>query len=250
MQYRILLTLLILSFIVPSCNNDKEGIPCDSFEWGYEDEEGPTHWGRCFAECDGSSQSPLDIDDPVPDAVLTALELHYDEVPIDVTNNGHTIEFEYETGSILTLNGLSFNLLQFHFHTESEHTLDGQHFPMEVHLVHKHDATGQLAVIGVFLEEGTENVFLQNFSDNLPAVKDGFFTSSVPVNVADLLPADQGYYTYSGSLTTPPCSETVIWFVMRTPVEASASQIQKFHDILHDNNRPVQSLNGRQIKEF
>ena len=121
---------------------------------------------------------------------------------------------------------------------------------MEAHLVHKHDATGQLAVIGIFFVEGNESVFLQHFTDSLPDVKDEHFTSTELVSVHDLFSVEESYYTYSGSLTTPPCSEIVTWLVMKTPVEASVSQIQKFHDVLHDNNRPVQALTGRTIREY
>jgi len=242
--FLILATCFVLSLC---CKNDDKH--CNVFEWSYEGDEGPDDWSGCYAECSGNSQSPVNIAGANIDASLAALDLHYEDVQIHLDNNGHTIEFEYESGSTLTLHGIIFNLRQFHFHTESEHTISGDHHPMEVHLVHKHDATGQLVVIGIFFEEGNENVFLQYFTDSLPASKDEHFISGELVNALDLFPVDESYYTYSGSLTTPPCSENVTWLVMKTPVEASVSQIQKFQDIMHENNRPVQALKGRTIRE-
>jgi carbonic anhydrase len=245
----LLLGFLVTSVLAPSCKEDEDVVDCDAYHWGYEGEEDDDTWLNCYADCDGQSQSPIDIAGSSPDAALAALETHYEAVPIELINNGHTVEFEYEAGSVLKLNGVDFTLAQFHFHTESEHTIIGTHYPMEVHLVHK-NAAGDLAVVGVMFEEGAENAFLKNFSDHLPASKDDHYSSSTLVNAGDLLPPVGAYYTYSGSLTTPPCSEIVTWFVMKTPVQASSTQIQNMHAITHDNNRSVQGANGRAIKEY
>ena len=249
----LLLFFGIVSISLSSCKDDDRDpeVDCTAFEWGYEGDEGPSHWAECTVDCGGTVQSPVDLKGEVADAALMSLGTHFEEVPVEVINNGHTVEFEYEAGSTFTVNGEDFDLLQFHFHTESEHTVNGTHYAMEAHLVHKNTTTGALAVIGIFFEEGAENAFLKNFSDNLPASKDDHFSDATThVNVADLLPADNSYFTYSGSLTTPPCSEIVTWFVMKTPVTASAAQIDAFHTIMHDNNRPVEDINGRVISSF
>ncbi len=159
------------------------------------------------------------------------------------------MQFNYEASSTMDLNGVDYNLLQFHFHTGSEHTINGTQYPMEVHLVHQNDA-GELAVVGIMFEEGNENAFLKNFSDNLPAAKDDNYSSTTKVNAGDLIPSTGGYFTYSGSLTTPPCSEIVTWIVMKNPIQISASQIENFHTIMHDNFRPTQPLNGRVIDDY
>ncbi len=245
----LLLSIFITSLLLSSCQEDDE-VDCITFEWGYEGDASPDNWESCHTECGGQSQSPINITGAVVDGSLTALETHYEGVPIELINNGHTVEFEYEVGSMLQLNGDDYDLLQFHFHTGSEHTIDNLQYPMEAHLVHQNAATGNLAVIGIFFEEGSENSFLANFSDNLPLAADDHYSSTNMVNVGDLLPANGAYYTYSGSLTTPPCSEIVTWLVLKTPVEASSTQIQNMHDIIHDNYRPVLPLNEREIKEF
>ncbi len=246
----LLFFLIIFSLIIFSeaCKSDGK-IDCDDFHWSYEGQEAPNTWQNCYADCGGQAQSPINITGAVADAALADLETHYEDVPIELINNGHTVEFEYEAGSIFKVNGEDFELLQFHFHTGSEHNVNGNQYPMEVHLVHKNAASGELAVIGIFLEEGDENIFLKNFSDNLPINEDDHYSSAINVNVTDLLPVGTAYYTYSGSLTTPPCSEIVTWFVMKDPVQASATQINAFHAIMHDNFRPIQTLNGRSLRE-
>lgn len=248
MQKAFCLLVVCISLVISSCKKDDD-THCEAFVWGYEGNEGPAEWGGCFDECSGNTQSPLNIASATVDATLEALVLHYEEVPIDIFFNGRTLEFEHEPGSTLTLNAMVFNLLQFHFHTESEHAISGSHYPMEVHLVHKHEPTGQLAVVGIFFEEGDENMFLQHFADHLPDTKDERYSTAELVNAHDLLPTEDDYFTYGGSLTTPPCSEIVTWFVMKTPIEASPEQIQKFRTILNENNRPVQDLAGRTIRE-
>jgi len=220
---------------------------CNDFHFAYDGEEGPDHWATCFADCGGGTQSPIDIAGAVTDMTLPGLEVHYENVPIELINNGHTVEFEYETGSKLVLNGEDYKLLQFHFHSSSEHTVGGTQYPMEAHLVHINEATGALAVIGIFFENGAENTFLKNFSDNLPASSGDHYSPGSLANVEELLPADGNYYTYTGSLTTPPCSEIVTWIVMKAPVEASSEQLSNFSGVLHDNFRPVQDLNGRTV---
>lgn len=244
----LLLGLLLIGS-TNACKKDEVLVDCAAFHWSYTDDGAPEYWVECNPDCDGNNQSPINITGAVAGNTLSPLETHYEAVPVSIINNGHTIEFEYEPGSVLSLNGADYELLQFHFHTGSEHNIEGEQFPMEIHLVHK-KSDAELAVIGMMVVEGSENAFLKNFSDHLPANENDDYTSADLVNVSDLFPAQPGYYTYGGSLTTPACSETVTWFVMKDPIQASAEQISNFHTILQDNFRPLQPLNGRTIGSF
>ncbi len=238
--------LIFLSF---SCTQENAVDACLNFIWGYEDnEQGPDHWRNCFFYCNGANQSPINITGVISDTTLPLLEIEYESVPINIVNNGRTLEFEYEKGSRIKLDDDYYNLIQFHFHTESEHTLENKRFPMEAHLVHRSELTGLLVVIGILFEENNQNDFLEHFSSNLPLNADQYFTSEDLVNIEDLLPNYFEYYTYQGSLTTPPCSQIATWILLKNTVEASEDQIRNIRNIIGNNYRPVQPLNGRIIK--
>jgi carbonic anhydrase len=228
--------------------------------WHYEGAEGPEHWGGLsgkFASCgNGRAQSPVDIakSETATESLQVktnllpgALRIAHHEHVADGINNGHTIQVNYAGGDELTIGTDTYGLVQYHFHNRSEHTVQGKHFPMEMHLVHKSEG-GKLAVIGVFIEEGAHNAAFDPIWNNLPRQK-GVETHypAVNVDVDKLLPANRSSYRYDGSLTTPPCSEGVRWIVMTTPIQLSAAQIQAFTAIIHDNNRPTQPLNGRRV---
>ena len=174
------------------------------------------------------------------------LILSYHETTLEILNNGHTIEDDYHGGGTLTVDGHAYKLAQFHFHSPSEHTIDGKHAPMEMHLVHK-DAAGKLAVIGVLIEEGAANPELAPLRKHMPTKPGRRDRRGRPVNASRLLPASLASYRYSGSLTTPPCSEQVAWFVLQRPIQASKEQIAAFRKVISGNNRPTQPLNGRTI---
>jgi carbonic anhydrase len=228
--------------------------------WHYDGAEGPANWGTLspkFAACgEGTSQSPVDIAETVTgtealelktNLLPGALRIAHHEHVADGINNGHTIQINYEGGDELTIGNDTYALVQYHFHNQSEHTVKGRHYPMEMHLVHKAES-GKLAVIGVFIEKGAHNAAFDPIWNNLPKQK-GVETHypHVNVDVDRLLPTSRASYRYDGSLTTPPCSEGVRWIVMTTPIQLSADQIRAFTAIIHDNNRPTQPLNGRPV---
>lgn len=221
----------------------------DAPHWGYSGEAGPTNWGGLATEfktcAAGKEQSPIDLKG-AKSAELADIQISYSEAPLSIVNNGHTVQVNFPAGNTMTVGGTKYNLLQYHFHTTSEHTLDGQSFPLEAHLVHKTD-DGKLGVIGVFMKEGAENEAIKAVWDNMPKEAGKFDSAEIKINPAQLLPTKLSYYNYAGSLTTPPCSEGVNWMVMTTPVEVSSAQVQAFAAIFPQNNRPVQALNERTL---
>jgi len=218
--------------------------------WGYVGEEGPQAWGNLSADwavCGtGVEQSPIDLMSP-DDADLADIVFNYSESAVTVLNNGHTIQANYDAGSSIDLDGEAFNLLQFHMHAKSEHTLEGAYFPLEIHLVHQAES-GQLAVVGIMVQEGDANEALAAVWDNMPTEKtDPMMVDGAMMNAADFLPADQSSFRYMGSLTTPPCSEQVRWHVLTSPITMSADQIGAFTSIFDNNFRPIQALNERTL---
>ncbi len=217
--------------------------------WGYIGEDGPSNWAKLspeFSSCKaGRSQSPINIDSSAIGADLPELEINYGNSPLKIINNGHTIQVNYEPGSFLTINGESYELVQFHFHHPSEHKIDNESFPMELHLVHRNHQ-GAFAVLGVLLKQGEENKTLESVWKAIPNTQAGKeVTSDVTINASNLLPTDLSSYRYHGSLTTPPCSENVHWIVLQKPVEVSNLQVQTFAELFPMNARPIQSLNRR-----
>lgn len=222
-----------------------EAAPPSETTWGYSGEGAPANWASLSADyeaCAGSEQSPIDIvaDDEAQSVDVT---MDYSESGGLLTGTGKLFKMELDGGSLM-LGDKEYELIQFHFHTPSEHTVEGKSYPAEVHLVHAAD-DGTLAVIGVFYEVGEANEALATFWDKLPTVGNA---DPVDFNAAELLPSDRTTYTYDGSLTTPPCSEVVSWHVMKTPVSISQEQLDaliEMHGV--ENNRPVQPLNDREI---
>lgn len=218
--------------------------------WSYSGEDNPSDWGDLsseFLNCKtGNQQSPINFDE-TQKTNLSNIEFNYKDTPLKVSNNGHTIEVKYEAGSFIKIAEKRYELLQFHFHAPSEHTVDGRHYPVEAHLVHK-SKDGTLAVVGVFMKEGKFNEFIETLWTYIPTQEGEKIVHGVSVNASALPPADTSYYNYIGSLTTPPCSEGVSWNVMRTPIEVSSEQIAKFTAVYSGNARPVQPLNRRSVK--
>ena len=217
--------------------------------WGYSGEHGPDHWTEVSATCGlGKTQSPIDIVDPKKEK-LPAIGFSYHAASLNVINNGHTIQVNYAAGSSIERDGKTYQLAQFHFHHMSENAIKGQHTPMELHLVHK-DNDGNLAVVAVMLKEGKANKQVATVWSNLPSVEGKENTpASVAVDAAGLLPHKHKYHTFPGSLTTPPCSENVLWLVLEERVTLSKEQIAKFAAVYPNNARPLQPLNGRTVLE-
>jgi carbonic anhydrase len=219
--------------------------------WGYEGEGGPEHWAELSPEYEacgqGAMQSPIDIRD-ARSADLPDISFLYEASPLRIIDNGHAIQVNYAEGSSITIDGKKYRLLQFHFHAPSENSVMGERYAMEAHLVHKSD-DGQLAVVAVFMKKGGENAFIQTLWDNIPDGKGRENeVSGTSINAAELLPADRTYYRFTGSLTTPPCSEGVLWNVLKTPIELSEEQLAAFTARYSMNARPVQPLNGRVVE--
>lgn len=220
--------------------------------WGYAGHDGPDNWSRLskqFADCGhGKNQSPVDIRDTVS-AQLSPLQLDYDRGGFEVINNGHAIEMKYLPGSYLKIGGHPYELKQIHFHSSSEHQIEGRSFPLEAHFVHA-DARGQLAVMSVMFEEGKENAAIRQIWSSMPRKRGDRMSLKERISGKSLLPENSDYYRYNGSLTTPPCSEGVLWVVMKTPQKVSRQQIDELIAVMgHSNNRPVQPLNARVVLE-
>lgn len=221
--------------------------------WSYEGDSGSDRWGSLseqYVLCSaGKSQSPVNITG-AHGMGLTAIEFNYlaTENP-EVINNGHTIQVNYSAGSYVILSGKRFDLLQFHFHSPSENQIEGEHADMVAHLVHR-AADGQLAVVAVLFDVSrAENSVLTQIWEVMPSMQGNVNVAGV-FDVNALLPDDKGYYNFSGSLTTPPCSENVNWNVLSTRVEVSQVQVDAFTSLFPLSIRPVQPLNGRMIGAF
>lgn len=220
--------------------------------WSYSGETGPEHWGKLaaeFATCSaGKNQSPVNLTETQAiKAELPPIQLDYKPGGNEVVNNGHTIQVNYQPGSSMTVGEHRYELRQFHFHAPSENVRDGKPYPMEVHFVHA-DEQGNLAVLGVMYEVGGHNNELAKAWDVMPKEAGSKAAPKELVDASAMVPQDRSHFRFSGSLTTPPCSEGVSWFVLKSTDKAAAEQIDHFaHTIHHDNNRPVQSLNARVI---
>jgi carbonic anhydrase len=222
--------------------------PALSQHWGYEGHEGPAHWGALNSEwstCSaGQQQSPVDLTNAVSASIETP-EIHWiEQTPAVIADNGHTIQASVENAGGIMLDGVSYELLQFHFHAASEHTINGNHSPMEIHFVHA-SAGGRLAVLGVMVETGDAHPMLSSLWAAAPGGPDGMTGVAARVQLGDFLPEDRTAFRYQGSLTTPPCSEIVSWTVFTTPIHADATQISAFETRHPGSFRPVQDLERR-----
>ncbi|RMH17222.1 MAG: carbonic anhydrase family protein [Gammaproteobacteria bacterium] len=236
---------LIAAMGVSGCSGEHHA------HWSYEGKTGPAHWGKldeAYAMCKhGMNQSPINILDAIK-AELPPLNIHYQPGSTAILNNGHTIQVDYKKGNVLKMDGHEFVLKQFHFHSPSENQIKGVSYPLEAHLVHA-DAKGNLAVVAIMFETGKKNDVIEALWKKMPKHEDDRHSlERSKIHVGDLLPPNLDYYRYNGSLTTPPCSEGVRWFVLKTPVPVSEEQVKTFEQVMHHhNNRPTQPLNARKV---
>ena len=219
--------------------------------WSYDGDSGPANWSKInvdWAKCgNGSRQSPIDIRDGMK-VELEQISFDYHPSSFNVVDNGHTVQVGVSGGNYITVQNRMFELQQFHFHRPSEERINGKAFEMVVHLVHR-DAEGRLAVLALLLERGAPQATIQTVWNNLPLEKFETMQPTILLDPAEMLPVRRDYYTYMGSMTSPPCSEGVLWLVMKQPVQASPAQMALFSRLYPLNARPVQPASGRIIKE-
>lgn len=229
----------------------------DEIHWGYAGDEGPSNWGALSPEyslcAEGSAQSPIDISDATA-VDLVDLEFHYGETERghesvqSIYNNSHTIQVNVGGGGSIVYNGITYELAQFHFHNPGEHTINGEAAAMEIHFVHIDRNSGALAVVGILLVEGeSANEAYTKLFDQMPADIGEPEALVEALDLEALLPERRTFYTYQGSLTTPPCSEIVRWLLLDTAVELSAAQIASFTAIYSGNARPIQPRGKRDL---
>jgi carbonic anhydrase len=222
--------------------------------WSYEGDGGPQAWGKLKPEFNtcatGKRQSPIHIEDALTlQGPAEAIQINYQPSNGVVVNNGHTIQVDVSGDNSITVRGSTYKLLQFHFHHPSEERINYKSYSMVAHLVHR-NREGQLAVVGVLLDPGLANSLINKVWTYMPL--DAGDSVRMPLGLVDLnelLPKDQRYYQFMGSLTTPPCTEGVLWMVLKQPVTLSRDQLKLFGQLFPNNARPVQSVNARAIRE-
>ena len=265
---KLLIIIMCVLMCITGCGKTRNvASHTEKMKWGYEAENGPDVWAQLNPEyilcAEGMHQSPIDLVNPTL-AELPPIPHDYSPTSMNIRNTGHTIEVVCPEGNWIEVDGTRYELLQFHFHAPSEHTVAGKPFDMEAHFVHKSE-DGTLAVVGLLIESGRHKDAFDPIWSHLPTVpgetqrienvtEDGSLIVDPRLmfapndQVEDMAPSRFGdYYRYDGSLTTPPCSESVKWIMLTTPIEMSEAQIAAFKAIFNGNNRPVQPLNGRKL---
>jgi len=244
-MHKILLAFSVATLLVSTAIYAEEhhGVSGE-VHWNYED-HGPAHWGEFGETCQlGKAQSPINILSKQTSAFSTANTLHFNKSlksKVSILDNGHAILVNVDNGGKITVDGVDYKLAQFHFHGKSEEQIDGKQYDLVAHMVHK-SAFGSLLVVAVLFEEGkSSNPMVQKVLDSVG--------KSTEMNPAELLPKNSNsYFHFMGSLTTPPCSENVKWYVMKEIQSASKEQIAALRKFYDHNYRPVQPLNGRVVE--
>ena len=262
MKIKLLLPLSILTTMILTngCSDHSEHDAHDehsakkhAVHWGYTGHEAPKHWGALspeYSTCStGRMQTPINII-PTQDADNTPLEFNYVTSATSVVNNGHTVQVNIAPGSNVMIDGLAYELKQFHFHTPSENNINSHTFPLEAHFVHA-TPDGKLAVVAVMFTRGRDNPMIEKIWSKFPLyINEPVKMELTSNNIQSIMPRDKDYYKFMGSLTTPPCSENVKWNVLKIAMPISTEQVDKFFRVFgHTNNRPIQPSNGRVISE-
>lgn len=253
---KIILSIALLSLATSlTAEEHAAAKPADakahSAHWGYVGDASPEHWAEMsdkFALCGtGKNQSPIDIKSNL-DVDLPAIEFDYKGKASKVLNNGHTIQVDIKDGSSIVVDGKTFALKQFHFHTPSENTIDGKSFPLEAHFVHRNAEENSYAVVAVMFDEGDENPILKNIWGKMPTEARTDAALDEGLDYSQLMPEDKDYYRFNGSFTTPPCTEGVRWYVLKKPMTISKAQVDQFFSVMkHANNRNIQDVGARVI---
>ncbi len=225
----------------------RAGLAASAVHWGYAGTDGPDNWGKLNAASKvcaaGTQQSPIDIVSPVK-AQLPPIKIAWHDRCETIVNNGHTIQLDVVPGSTLSLGESGYTLLQFHFHHPSEHTIAGKPSAMEAHFVHQNGA-GNLAVLGVMIKAGSNNAVFKRIVETMPKAAGPAVKADAKIDPHAFIPSERGYYVYEGSLTTPPCSETVTWLLLRESISVAQADIDAFAKLFPMNARPLQDENRR-----
>ncbi len=245
----IIAAVLGIAYVVKGVVIDKSDQSEDMISWAYEGPGAPEHWGTLsnkYIDCKVSGmQSPINIVE-AEEADLPPLALNYKAVPLRIVDTGYSILVDYDAGE-MQVGDEVFKVVQFHFHTPGEHAINGQGGPLEMHIIH-HKEDGSLGVLGIIMHEGKHNDEMQKIVSHLPhKLQEGLEYKKVKIDAKKLLPASKRYYSFTGSLTIPPCAEGVKWHLLHDPVEISKEQIDAISNF-YTNSRPLQDVNGRSIQ--
>ena len=245
------ITALLFTVIIVSCTEEGK-IEKQSAEWDYEN---PNWQNNGYTDCGGRVQTPINIltANTIQSSQLSDVIFNYNPFNMKIVDNGHTVQVIADntiTNSI-SIDGVTYNFLQFHYHTHSEHEINGITDQMEIHLVHQDPITSNLAVIGLMINatSATDNTFIQSYLQNFPSEEYVEVATSTSLNLNALLPTNRNYYTYTGSLTTPPCSQGLKWIILKEKIAISLNQLNGFQERHDINARPIQPLNGRIVLE-
>ncbi|MEU0085629.1 carbonic anhydrase family protein [Streptomyces sp. NPDC006274] len=230
-----------------------QGEKKEGAHWGYQGADGPAKWATLaedFEACEaGRKQSPIDLDDKaVPAPVDEAVTVDYRPATAELVNNGHTVQADVPAGSRIVIDGIAYQLKQFHFHLPSEHTEEGEHTAMELHFVHAAE-NGKLAVLAVLMDEQSGTSAFADLFKELPTREGATATITRAFDLTAFLPGDRDQYRYEGSLTTPPCTEGVKWTVLKDPVTVAPDEVATYKELFPKSNRPTQPLNDRKLAE-
>lgn len=240
-------TAMLMVVVVASCSKTDDNVTPQATHWDYEHPDWQT---QGYSECAGTIQSPVDIQtNSTIKTDLPNLAFAYTEFPIKIIDNGHTVQVNNNGTNSVSYNGKTYAFKQLHFHYHSEHLIDGAASDMELHVVHQEPTSGALLVVGFLIKRGAANPFFESVLSNWPTKKETEVTTATSLNLTNILPSDQRYFSYVGSLTTPPCSQGVTFFILKSPMEVSSAQLDQFKMHYDHDARAVQPLNSRLVYE-
>lgn len=258
MNSKISIFICTALLTITSCKQDNKLAHSSNHEtnlhWSYSGETSPEHWIEIEknSDCNGKHQSPINIINKNADSVATKgdLKILYNTTTLisEVENNGHSIQFDFESGDSINYKNETYYLKQIHFHEPSEHKINGVIYPIEIHLVHV-NKFGNITVLGILGEEGEESQLFEFFESFLPIKNGATKDIHQKIDLSSLFLEDKNYYSYGGSLTTPPCTENVNWIVFKEPITLSVEEVLKLKNNMPLNNyRDEQLLNDRVVK--